>query len=303
MSYKAMLEGETPCNEDLFWPGLRFAVASEEEFAREQKAAGDRVHFHDGVWWRELRHGFCQPCFAFREVDHRAVRPQFLRSPAGFMHVAAPGSPSNGVYRVIGRDRVQEYSLQQLGKKKRNVRSGLTRVQVRPVTSLEDLTGDGYEVYLSWRKRTAWGADKSLRPVYEAWIASAFWRPQRMVLGAYCQGKLVAFMLPYAVHNVAFVSFVASHSDALSAYPNDALYHAFLCIARQTPGIVTASMGPVCSKASLDRFKLCYGEIKEIPCYGWINPAIRLLAGRRISQRYPWLVITGAPALVQQAEM
>jgi hypothetical protein len=251
------------------------------------------------VWWRELRYGFCQPCFAFRAVDHRNIRPQFLRSPSGFTHVSAPGSPANGLYRVIARDRVKQYSLQQLGKKKRAVRAGLRKLQVRPVTRLEDLIGDGHQIYVSWRERTAWGADKSHRPVYEAWITSAFKRPKRTILGAYAGDKLVAFMLPSAVGHVAFSSYTASHSDALADYPNDVLHHALMCIARQTPGIEIVSMGPVSSKASLDRFKLCYGEIMEMPSYTWINPAIRLLAGRRISRQYPWLVGNGASELRQ----
>ncbi|HUK24535.1 MAG TPA: GNAT family N-acetyltransferase [Terriglobales bacterium] len=281
---------EPICKEDRLWSGLQFTVTGEEEFARQQEAAGDRVHLHDGVWWRELRSGFCQPCFCFREVDHRQARPQFLRSAAGYMHVAAPGSPANGTYRLIVREGMQEYSVRQLERRKRNVvRSAIARLQVRPVTRLEDLTGDGYEVYVSWRERTGWGNDKSQRSIYEAWITSAFLRSKRLVLGAYCDDKLVGFMLPAAVRNVAFISYIASHSDALWAYPNDALYHAFLCVARQTPGIEIANMGTVSTKASLDRFKLCYGTVKELPCYSWLNPAVRAFFGRRMAERYPWL--------------
>jgi Acetyltransferase (GNAT) domain len=289
MSSRTVLN-EPLCKEDRLWSGLSFAVTDEEEFAREQETAGDRTHLHGGVWWRELRKGFCQPCFCFREVDHRQARPQFLRSPAGFMHVAAPGSPANGIYKLIVREGMQEYSLQQLERRKRNVvRSAIARLQVRPVTSLEDLTGDGYEVYVSWRERTGWGTNKSQRSVYESWITSAFRRSKRLVLGAYCDDKLVGFMLPAAVRNVAFISYIASHSDALWAYPNDALYHAFLCVARQTRGIDTANMGTISTKASLDRFKLCYGTVKELPCYTWLNPAVRVLFKRRMSERYPWL--------------
>jgi hypothetical protein len=288
--------------EDQIWAGLRFNVTDEEEFAREQESAGDRVHFHDGIWWRQLRYGFCQPCFCFREVDHREARPHFGRSPAGYMHVAAPTSPANGVYRAILREGMQQYSLQQLERRKRNVvRAAIDRVEVRPVTKLEDLLGDGYEVYVSWRERTGWGTNKSQRSVYEAWITSSFRRSKRLILGAYCDEKLVGFMLPAAVRNTALISYIASHSDALWAYPNDALYHAFLCVARQTPGIEMANMGTVSTKASLDRFKLCYGVVKELPCYTWINPAVNVLLGRRMNERYPWLGKASVLPAVQAA--
>jgi hypothetical protein len=67
------------------------------------------------------------------------------------------------------------------------------------------------------------------------------------------------------------------------------LYHAFLCIARQTPGIEMADMGPTSSKATLDNFKLHYGQVLELPCYTWVNPAVNVLLGWHIRQRYPWL--------------
>jgi hypothetical protein len=296
MNCKSAAKEESFCREDMFWSGLQFAVTDQEELAREQAAAGERVHLHDGVWWRDLRYGFCHPCFSLREIDHREVRPLIMRSPAGYMHVAAAGSPVNSVCRLILRERMQQYSLQQVDKKKRNeVRAGLARLEVRPVTHLEDLIRDGYGVYVSCRERTAWGADKTRRSAYESWITRAFRRPKRMVLGAYRQGKLVAFMLPSVVYNVACISYIASHTDSLSAYPNDALYHAFLCIARQTPGIEIANFGPISSKATLDNFKLHYAHVRAMPSYMWINPALRLLVGHRMNQRYPWLgLATGA---------
>jgi hypothetical protein len=276
--------------EDLVWSGLRFNAVDEEAFAREQEAVGDLVHFHHGVWWKRLKPGFCQPCFLFRGIDHRECWPQRARSPLGFMHIAAPGSPANSVYRMIGREQVQTYSLRQADKKRRNlVRAAMARLEVRPVTQLSDLTQDGYEAYVSYRERTGWGRDKSRRAVFEPWIAKAFRRPNRIVLGAYLADKLVAFMLPCAARDVAFVSFIAAHSDALWAHPNDALYHAFLCIARQTPGIQLADMGPTSSKATLDSFKLHYGQVRELPCYTWVNPAVNVLLGWHMRQRYPWL--------------
>ena len=290
-----LLEAPPLCREDALWSGLDFTVADEETFAREQQAAGDSVHFHRGVWWRGLRYGFCQPCFPLRLIDHRDAWPHGLRAPLGFMHLARPGSPANAVYRSIAREQVHAYSLQQVDKKRRNlVRSALSRLEVRPVQSLAELAAEGYQVYRSWRERTGWGRSKARPQVFSSWITSAFRRPRRFVLGAYLEDKLVAFMLPCAAHNVAFVSFVASHSSALWAHPNDALYHAFLCIARQTPGITTADMGPASSKPSLDKFKLDYGAIRQSPCYVWMNPAVRLLVGSHIKQRYPWLQLSAA---------
>lgn len=277
--------------EDQLWSGLAFDVVDEDELADQFAAGGDRVHKHSGVWWRELKFGFCMPCFSYAEIDHRKVTPHPLKSPAGYIHVAETGSPSNMTYRTYVRDDLSHYCLQALGKwRRRTVRRVLASLEVRPVQNLQDLLGPGYEVYVSWHTRVCWGADKSRRSDYEAWITRVFRQPRQMVLGAYKQGVLIAFMLPKAVRHVATPSFVASHSDFLSASPNDALYHAFLSIARQTPGITLAGFGPVSTKESLDKFKLAYCSIHEAPSYLWLNPVVRLLAGDRIRRKYPWII-------------
>lgn len=287
--------------EDQLWSGLQFHIVDEEELAHQQAVGGDRVHKHTGVWWRELKFGFCQPCFVYAEVDSREACPNQLRSPAGYMHVATPGSPTNLAFRTYVRENLSEYSVQTLGKwRRRTVRRVLASLTVRPVESLGDLLGPGYEVYASWHTRVGWGADKTRRSTYNAWITRVFHQPNQMVLGAYRKdGTLVAFMLPKAVRHVVTPSFVASHTDALSESPNDALYHAFLSIARQTRGLAIAGFGPVSTKMSLDKFKLAYCEIRESPAYLWLNPMLRIFAGNLLRRRYPWIAgsTSGAPAV------
>jgi len=290
MGYEATMRMDFLEPEDQLWRGIQFEVVDEEELARQQAAGGDRVHRHDGVWWRELKFGFYQPCFSYAQVDHRVACPHRFRAMTGFMHVAAPGSPSNLNFRTLVREKIPEYCLQGLGKwRRRTVRKVLARLEVRPVEHLEDLLGPGYEIYVSWHTRVRWGADKTRRSDYKAWITRVFHSPRQMVLGAYNKGNLVAFMLPKAVRHVVTPSFVASHTEALSDSPNDALYHAFLSIARQTPGVTMAGFGPLSKKESLDTFKLAYCQIREEPGYVWLNPILNVFAGDRLRNRYPWI--------------
>ena len=279
--------------EDLLWSGLQFDVVDEEELARQQAVGGDRVHKHAGVWWRELKLGFSQPCFVYSEIDNTEAHPSPLRSMLGYMHVAAPHSPANLTFRTYVRENIPEYSIRTLGKwRRRTIRRVLNALTVRPVEDINDLLGAGYDVYVSWHTRVGWGSDKTNRSVYSSWITRVFHQPHQMVLGAYRKDdRLVAFMLPKAVRHVATPSFIASHSDALPEGPNDALYHAFLCIARQSPGITMAGFGPVSTKASLDTFKLAYFQVREAPAYLWLNPVVRLIANDLLRRRYPWLAV------------
>jgi hypothetical protein len=283
-------EQDQLCREDLLWGGLSFPILNEEELAHDLAATGDKVHLHRGVSWVQVKPFFCLPCLLFSETDHRNSWPHPARALAGFMHLSAPNSPSNGIYRAIVRGRLDLYSIQRLSKERRHrLRRALKHLTVRPVESLDDLLTQGYEVYLSCHERVRWGKSRCDRQAFNAWIAAAFRRPKRLALGAYSANRLVAFMLPYAAANMVTPSYIASHTDALKYGPNDSLYHALLCIARQTPGLEMANFGPVSSDPLLDQFKMNYGSLTQFTSYTWINPLVRPMFNKWIRPRYPWL--------------
>lgn len=284
------------CPEDLLWSGLSFPVLREEELARSLGAAEDRVHYHRGVWWRQVRPTkpfFCVPCVRLTQVDHGESWPHPLCVLGGFTHLAKPNAPTNGKYRAIVNEQVANYSINDLSRHRRqNVKRALRHVEMRIVDNLDDLLVDGYEVYVSWHNRVQWGRDKTDRRSFHGWILRAARQKGYFPLGAYVGDKLVAFMLPYAVNGVASLAFLASHSSFLSFSMNDVLMHAFLCISRQTPGVEMADFGPVCAKTALNLFKLRYGVLKEFASYTWINPLVRTVAVGWIRRRYPWLEVS-----------
>jgi hypothetical protein len=205
------------------------------------------------------------------------------------MHLAADGAPSNATFPAIVRDDVSSYRLANLSKYRRhNVRRAVHKVQVRPVEDLRVLLSDGYEVYVSWHERVHWGRNKG-RQEYKTWITREFQQPKNLALGAYCGDKLVAFTFSNACGETAMLNFAVSHSDYMDTYANDLLYHALLSIARQTPGIERFSFGPASSKGSLDHFKLHYAMVKSLQAYVWLNPIVRVTAGKYLARRYPWL--------------
>ena len=292
----AVVEQASLSSEDRLWAGLSLPVLSKEELANRQAAVEDKVHFYRGVWWRQARPFFWMPCSPLAQVNHDVTWPHPLRAVFGFTHLSTLGSPTNCSYSAIVREDPGDYSIGQLSRSRRYaVRKALSHLRVGVVESMDELLADGYEVYVSCHQRIGWGTDKSNPRAFAMWMGRAFQQPKQIVLGAYRQQKLIAFMLPCAVEKVATPSYVASHSDHLACLPNDALFHAFLCIARQTPGIETVSWGPVSSKPSLDSFKLHYGTIKRYAAYTWLNPALRALDKTWIRKRYPWLAGSATP--------
>ncbi len=257
----------------------------------QHTAGGDQVHYHRGVWWKQLKRFFCMPCSLFEELDPQESWPDPRYALAGYLHLCCQGAESNAMYPAIVNDAVKQYSVKGLASRRKSamIRSAVAKVDVRPVL-VDELVHNGYEVYLSWRQRVAWGRDRT-RESFSEWIVRACSNPKQMVLGGFVEGKMVAFMLPYATGSVVAPAFLASHTNYLKHRPNDVLYHAMLCIARQTPGITMADFGPVCSKDSLNEFKLRFGSLREFPAYAKINPLLRLFAAERMRLRYPWLVV------------
>jgi hypothetical protein len=288
--------------EDFLWSGLSFQLASEEELAHGQSEVNEKIHFHRGVWWRQIKYSFYEACVPFQRVDHQKSWPHPLRALAGFTHIAAPNSPSNGVYQAVVREDVSSYSIKSLSTDRRTkLRKALSQLTVRVVDRCDDLLADGYEVYVSWHERVRWGRDKTNRKAYNTWISGVYRRPKHMVLGAYKGDKLVAFMLPFVTGEVAVQAYLASHTDFLKYRPNEAIIHAFLCLARQTPGVKMAYFGPVCSKSSLNDFKLNFASVKRFPSYTWISPVLRPVVGQWFFRRYPWL--GGSTAGILEAEV
>jgi hypothetical protein len=280
--------------EDLQWAGISFERLSQEELAAQLLQNNERVRFCRGGWWKEARSCFWLPCFDLAEFDHRLTRPPLGGTLGGYMHVAAPGTPSNGYYPAIVRQSVKFYSISKLSKDRRyKVRKALKQLTVRVINTLDELLTNGYEVYVSCRERIQWGADKTDRETFQTWIRNSFGHDNRLALGVYFGDKLVGFRHPYVIDDVATSSYIVSHSDYLKYFPNDALNHAFLSIARQTPGVHRAFFGPVSSKRSLDEFKLEYATVEYYPSYTWINPALKPFVASRLSRRYPWLDCQG----------
>ena len=293
-----MLHSEAPAipelvPEDQLWAGLTFPVMEASEVPAQHTAGGDPVHFHRGVWWKHLNRFFCMPCSLFERIDPRESWPDPRHALAGYLHLCPEGAESNATYPAIVDDTVKQYSVKGLASKRRSgmIRGALAHVTVRPV-SVDELARDGYEVYVSWHERVLWGRDRT-RESFREWVLRACSSPKQMALGAFANNRIVAFVLPYATGEVVALSFLASHTDYLKLRPNDVLYHALLCIARQTPGITMADFGPVCSKDSLNDFKLRFGRRREFPAYAKINPVLRLFAAERMRVRYPWLVVQG----------
>lgn len=262
-----------------------------ETYVRAEVAAHDtRVAFHDGVWWQRMKLFYSCPLNFLKTYSRGKVRPPFLSGVIGYEHVVPTKAEGNAEMAVVLLPDMSQYDLGRLSSKKRNqIRRGLERVEVRKMDNVRDLLEQGLEINRSSLSRQG-RADSCNLP----WLVDEkLWRQEverthrfgaREHWGAYCSGRLVAWLQARDIEGIVQIRNAMSHSAYLSYYPNDALYHTFLMDCRTRGGVTSvffgmASVGDpnlIEFKPTLLEYKKQLGfELVHLPVYRWLNPAIR----------------------------
>lgn len=259
-----------------------------EELVAQDSSVEDYFHFHKGVWWRKIRPFFYQPAFFFQSIKPKSSSPAFCKALIGYHHVIPEAFQANGHFRMLIYKDIKSYSFDLLdGKEKNLIRKAHKFLEIKRITDVNDLLIDGYETYVSFRKRTNWGYDKSNYRIFSQWITKAFALKKRIFLGVYFNDKLIAYCIPYAVEGMAYIGVIISHSEYLIYRPNDLMINTFLAICKNSPDVTTANIGPVSLKPSIDHFKMKYGfEIVKYPTYIWLNPFVKFIIKKFYKNKY-----------------
>lgn len=262
-----------------------------EAFARLEVARGGRIYFHDGIWWERIKPFYSWPLQMLKAFPRGARRPLFLHSAVGYEHAVPDPQEANAALPVMLLEDVGRYSLGCLSAKKRNqVRRGLEKIRVQRLCEIRDLVEHGIKINRSALARQEWGGDRSGYLDEQQWcegIERAHVLGVRESWGAYCSGKLVAYLRAYVLEDTAYITQAMSHTEYLGYYPNDALLHQFLMDCKARPGVKGVFFGLSCAKPSLNEYKMRFGfEVVRIPIYRWLNPLVRRLARFTRYQHY-----------------
>jgi hypothetical protein len=251
-----------------------------EELVEADRRAGSHLHFSDGVWWREVKPFFYLPAsFMTRIIPHQA-KPKPWRALGGYYHMVPEGVPANGLIVTNEITNPASYQLESpKANKRREIRRGLAFFRISRVEELNDLLGDGFRVYLDWEKRTKNLRIKRSNPVvFEQWITRTFRHPYKLILGAYAQNQLVAFLIADAVEGVANISESFSDSSYNALTPKSALVYAYVRICGRHREIRKACGGFRSLKDSLEHYKseLGYQHV-SYPAFISVRPLVRPL--------------------------
>lgn len=249
------------------------------ELARQEIEGGAKIVLHDGVWWNEVQPFFYQPLDLTQAVRSNQ-RPPWKSLLGGYR--AAVGDPGRRnsalkILAIVGQSLVN-YSLSSVDAKRRNlIRKGLRDLEITNQLSLEVCLRDGPSLVRSFNDRTRWGK-RWTEKTWAEWIYRVMQQPKRVTLGALCSGKLIGILRGFLVSETrtAYLSFIATHTDYLHFYPNEALIFTFIMMMKEAKPRMLL-FGIPSNKTSLDRFKRSMGfSIVALNSFVWMNPVVKL---------------------------
>lgn len=275
--------------------------------AKQLVEADSRVesHFHlsKGVWWREVKPFFYHPALPMaRIVPHQATPKPWL-ALGGYYHLVPEGALANGSVVVNEITDLASYDLEKTPRsdKRRQIRRGLALFRIARITNLDEILDDGYRIYLDWETRTSGVRVKRSDPtVFRLWISRTLSHPHKLIVGAYLENRLVAYLVAHAVDGVAEVTKPFSDSSVNHLSPMSTLVYAYIRICGQNPQIRKAFHGLRGLRDSLERFKAHLGfRHVSYPAFICLRFGVRQLVRWRLPNEYRRLTgqYPGEPAV------
>lgn len=259
---------------------MRYERMSLNEYAALERENGARL-YHDGqVWWREVRPFFYRPLYPFQALRPGEARIPLFRRLLGYQHLVPDAPEANSRMNFLVMDRLQDYSLDILPKKKRwFVRKAMKLSEVRPIDCREFIQA-GYPVYLSFYRRTryGWRSDRTDRRNFERWAESLYRHPSVRILGCYSSGGLNTIAVSYLIEDTIIHASLMSTDDALKLGTSDLVFHTIREAAAHCPEARYILAGAPGGRRSLDQFKMrrkC--SLLNAPAHYWISPPALLL--------------------------
>lgn len=254
-----------------------------QEYVDARRAAGFRLHYHDGMWWENDRWGYCKPAILYERADIGTQAPSWRRCAIGYSHRVREGEPNSGEWLsvIMRQPQISQVSLDAVEGKRRNcIRKGLRCCQVALISDLAPYRNDMTEIAISTAIRNGRGfpADYYRRENDRWWDSVRRMAPYTEFWGALHEGHMIAYLAIHVAGHRAIIDGAKSMTEHLNQCPNDALVYTFLESCRERGTVEEIFYGGWSSdKPTLNRFKESFGfSVEKIPflrrmVFGWIN--------------------------------
>jgi hypothetical protein len=240
-------------------------MLTEEEFVKEERRFGRKLHFHDEVWWVEARRGYCKPVMEFNAFPRGAAKPRARESFLGYSHQVADPKDANRFleYLILDGEDLHLYHMNKLRPEKRKrIRKGFRCCEVRLIQDLLPLLGAIKDINISQALRQG---RTDITPSYFA-AHEEEWRREKLTefahrgitwWGAFQGETLLAYVVTIGAGDTLHFKARKTHTDSMHLCPSDALYYSVIEAAAREGGCARiVDGGP--GSASLDNFKTQY---------------------------------------------
>ncbi|MEH1774317.1 MULTISPECIES: hypothetical protein [unclassified Nostoc] len=259
---------------------------TEEECADWHRKRGTHVIRHCDRYWKETVRGFYQPLHWLARLSaEEATFPTSLSWGFQTTLCEIDTTIANASMPIHCLPNLENYDLQSVTANRRNhLRRCYKRVNIVQLNELTLLQEQGYEVFLSALKRTAYRQIPSKKD-YLTGLADYVAPEQRLILAGLNGADLCGYVTGYAVNGIAYIDEVIIATEALSTYIGTGLLFEFAQVCRRS-GLIRELVNGLHSREDekLCIFKEGMGfQVKHIPAKVEINPIIE----RFIHWRYP----------------
>lgn len=210
---------------------------TEAEYARYLASKGVTILTHQGRHWRQTQVGFYEPVhWLARLSPAEATPPATLCWGLRAALKKEDARFANGSLPVHLLTDVQNYDMKCLSSNRRNhLRRCYKRTEIISPTDDSLFQAQGYEVFLSASKRTAY--EKMISKDEYLETLPPFDDRRHIVLAGLVNGKLGAYITGYAVDGTAYIDEVRIATEAFSSYAGIGLVYEFVQRCRRSEQI------------------------------------------------------------------
>jgi hypothetical protein len=234
---------------------------SQSEFAVLQREFGVKVVGRNGIFWRQVRPFFYRPILPVQGFAKTEVRTPF-NWPCGFQHVIAGDGRANSRMNFIMLDKLQEYSVASLGRRRQQlIKQASRQFEVRPMRDLREFKEQGFRAYRSFYERTgyAFKSDRKNETTFHKWAETVFRHPKVILLGGYGPDGLVAVSRSYWVDRTLVYATLFCETNSLKKNLGELMLHELRKLAAQEPQINEIFVRGYQGGNSLDQYYLLRG--------------------------------------------
>ncbi|MDF5706272.1 MAG: hypothetical protein PUP90_01000 [Nostoc sp. S4] len=266
---------------------------TEEECADWHRKRGTHVIRHRGRYWKETIRGFYQPLHWLARLSAQEANSPTLLS-WGFQATLSEvdATAANASMPIHWLPNLENYSLESVTSNRRNhLRRCYKRVNLVQLDKPALLQQQGYEVFLSALKRTAYRQIPSKKD-YLKGLAEDPALCKRLILAGLNGEQLLGYVTGYAVNSIAYIDEVIIATEALSTYIGTGLLFEFAQVCRRS-GLIRELVNGLHSREDekLCVFKQGMGfQVKYIPAKVQMNPIVEQFIEWRYPHKYYRLV-------------